>query len=320
MSASDAPPVMLVLRALKLGDLLVAVPALNALRRRWPEHRIVLATSGWLSPIVELLDSVDELLPAAGLSSPLEIAAGSVDIAVNLHGRGPESGRLLEAVRPRRLIAHAPDAADGPEWIDGLLERERWARLVRSVGAPADADDVAIRIPDREPVVAGASVLHVGAFYGSRRWPVVRFAAVASALAAAGEHVVLTAGAEERERALEVARRSGLPESAVLAGRLDLIDLAAVVAAARLVVSADTGAAHLASAYGTPSVVIFGPAPAEEWGPPEHGPHVVLTNARRRRGDVFADEPDPALLAVGARDVLAAIERFGFDTGRPQAS
>jgi hypothetical protein len=278
----------------------------------------VLATSGWLSPIVELLDSVDDLLPAPGLSRPLEIAAGRVDIGVNLHGRGPESGALLQAVRPRRLIAHAPDAADGPEWMDGQLERERWARLVRWFGAQSDANDVAIRVPDREPVVKGAAVVHVGAFYGSRRWPVVRFAGVASALAAAGEHVVLTAGTEERERALEVASMAGLPESAVFAGRLDLIDLAAVIAAARVVVSADTGAAHLASAYGTPSVVIFGPAPAEEWGPPERGPHVVLTNAGRRRGDVFADEPDPALLAVGAGDVLSAIERLGFESGRTQ--
>lgn len=310
---------MLVLRALKLGDLLVAVPALSALRRRWPDHRIVLATSGWLSPIVELLGSVDELLPAPGLSRPLEIADGSVDIAVNLHGRGPESGTLLEAVRPRRLIAHAPDAPDGPEWVDGLLERERWARLVRSAGAPAHADDVTIPVPGREPFVAGAAVLHVGAFYGSRRWPVSRFASVANALARAGEHVVVTAGAEERDRALDVASRAGLPGSAVLAGRLDLIDLAALIAEARLVVSADTGAAHLASAYGTPSVVIFGPAPPEEWGPPENGPHVVLTSARRRRGDVFAEEPDPALLAVGARDVLAAIERLGFERGRPRA-
>jgi ADP-heptose:LPS heptosyltransferase len=312
MSALDPHAVMLVLRALKLGDLLVAVPALKALRRRWPDHHLVLATSGWLAPIVELLDGVDELLPTAGLSRPLEMPVRCVDIAVNLHGRGPESGSLLDVLAPRRLIAHAPDAPDGPEWIDGQLERERWARLVRSAGAPADADEVAIRAPEREPMVAGAAVVHVGASYGSRRWPIERFAGVARALAASDERVVVTAGAEERDRALEIAARAGLPESAVLAGRLDLTGLAALVAAARVLVSADTGAAHLASAYGVPSVVIFGPAPAEEWGPPERGPHVVLTDASRRRGDVFADEPDPALLAVGPVDVLAAMTHLGF--------
>ncbi len=306
----DPRPTMLVLRALKLGDLLVAVPALTALRRHWPGHRIVLATSGWLAPIVGLLGSVDVLLPAPGLSRPLEIPAGSVDIAVNLHGRGPESGRLLDAVRPHRLIAHAPDAPDGPEWVDGLLERERWARLVRSAGATADASELAIAVPASPAVVAGAAVVHVGAFYGARRWPAERFAEVARALTARGERVVVTAGAEERDRALDVAARAALPESAVLAGRLDLAEFAAVIAAARVVVSADTGAAHLASAFGIPSVVIFGPAPPEEWGPPERGPHIVLTDASVRRGDVFADEPDPALLAVSTADVLASLDRL----------
>ncbi len=314
MPAMDARPTMLVLRALKLGDLLVAVPALTALRRQWPEHRIVLATSGWLAPIVELVDAVDELLPTPGLSRPLDVVAGAVDIAVNLHGRGPESGVLLDAVRPARLIAHAPDAPDGPEWIDGILERERWARLVRSAGAPADAGEVGIRVPGVEPAVSDAAVVHVGAFYGSRRWPADRFADVVRTLVESGEHVVLTGGAEERERALAVAALAGLSPESVLAGSLDLTGFAAVIAAARVVVSADTGAAHLASAYGIPSVVIFGPAPPEEWGPPEHGPHLVLTDASVRRGDTFADEPDPALLAVGVDDVLGALDGLELGT------
>jgi ADP-heptose:LPS heptosyltransferase len=107
-----------------------------------------------------------------------------------------------------------------------------------------------------------------------------------------------------------VAARAGLPEGSVVAGHLDLTGFAALVAAARLVITADTGAAHLASAYRTPSVVVFGPAPPEEWGPPGGGPHIVLTRAELRRGDAFADEPDPALLAVSAREVIDAIERL----------
>jgi ADP-heptose:LPS heptosyltransferase len=303
---------MLVLRALKLGDLLVAAPALTALRRGFPEHRIVLATTGWLAPLVPLLGSVDDLLPTPGLSQPLDLPSGVVDIAVNLHGRGPESGALVAALGARRLIAHAPDASDGPKWVDGMLERERWVRLVRSAGIAADADEVAIDVPDREPAVPRAAVVHVGAFYGARRWPAERFAEVARRLAERGERVVFTAGSEERQRALEIAALAGAPDDAVLAGELDLTGFAAVVAAARLVVTVDTGAAHLASAYGIPSVVIFGPAPPEEWGPPASGPHVVLTDASRRRGDVFTDDPDPALLAVSAGDVLAAVDRLGL--------
>jgi ADP-heptose:LPS heptosyltransferase len=103
----------------------------------------------------------------------------------------------------------------------------------------------------------------------------------------------------------------------VLAGRLGLDEFAAVVAAARLVVTADTGAGHLATAYGRPSIVIFGPAPPEEWGPPPGGRHIVLTDARLRRGDTFSETPDPAMLAVSSDDVISAarnlLERFALD-------
>lgn len=103
-----------------------------------------------------------------------------------------------------------------------------------------------------------------------------------------------------------MASKAGLPRDRVLAGRTDLAGLTDVVGRAALVVCGDTGVAHLASALGTPSVVLFGPAPPDRWGPPPDGPHVVLTDARRRRGDPFADDPDPALLAVTVDDVLGA--------------
>ena len=301
-------PTLLALRALKLCDLLVAVPALRALRRAFPEHRIVLATTGWLEPMVGLVGAVDELLPSPGLSQPLAVPPGLVDVAVNLHGRGPESGGLVAAIEPARLIAHRPDDPDGPDWVDGVLERYRWTRLLVEHGIPADPEEVGIDVPSAPPVVAGAAVVHVGAFYGARHWPTERFAEVASRLRSAGHRVVLTGGDVERDRALEVADLAGLDPDDVLAGRLDLVGFAAVVAAAELVVTVDTGAAHLASAYGIPSVVIFGPAPPEEWGPPAAGPHIVLTDASVRRGDVFSEEPDPALLAVTVDDVLAAVD------------
>ncbi|WP_375423927.1 glycosyltransferase family 9 protein [uncultured Friedmanniella sp.] len=131
---------------------------------------------------------------------------------------------------------------------------------------------------------------------------------VARALAVRGERLVVTGGAADRERAAAVAAAAGLPGEAVLAGRLGLGSFAALVADAALVVTADTGAGHLASAYGRPSVVIFGPAPPEQWGPPP-GPHAALTHAELRRGDAFTDVPDPALLAVNPEEVLAAADR-----------
>ena len=106
-----------------------------------------------------------------------------------------------------------------------------------------------------------------------------------------------------------MARRAGLPADRVLAGRTDIAGLMDVVAGAALLVCGDTGIAHLATALGTPSVVLFGPEPPDRWGPPAGGPHVVLTAADRRRGDPFADDPDPALLGVGVDEVTARGDR-----------
>lgn len=306
----DGRPELLALRALKLGDLLVAVPALHGIRRAHPDHRIVLAVPGWLEPIVDLVAGVDALLPTPGLNEWLPLPPGRIDTAVNLHGSGGESRALLTALAPRRRVGHRSEGWDGPVWQDGIHERVRWARLVSWHGMPAEPDEVVLLPPRSASAAPGCVVVHVGAFYGSRQWPVDRFAGVVRDLVAQGERVVLTGSAGERDRARETAERAGLPDDAVRAGVLGLGEFAAVIASARLVVTADTGAAHLASAYGRPSVVIFGPAPPEEWGPPAGGPHVVLTDASLRKGDAFGTEPDPALLAVTPGDVLAAAARL----------
>jgi ADP-heptose:LPS heptosyltransferase len=306
----DGKPELLVLRALKLGDLLVAVPALKALRRAFPEHRLRYAAQGWLSEALGLVGGY-ELLPTHGLDEPLAMEPGVVDVAVNLHGSGPESQGRIEALKARHTIGHRSQFRDGPPWRGELHERERWVRLLEWHGIEADPLDVQLDLPHVPSPVPGATVLHVGAAYGSRLWPAERFAAVAAALAEAGHNIVFTGGTAEKERAVEVCSRAGLPPEAVRAGELSLGEFAATIAAARLVVSADTGAAHLASAYGTPSVVLFGPAPPEIWGPPP-GPHIVLTRAELRLGETFSTQPDPALLAVQVPDVLAAVRELGL--------
>jgi len=309
---SNDQPLLLALRALKLGDLLVAVPALRGLRRAFPEHRILYAAPAWIAEALELVGGIHHL-PTPGLDDPLTIPRGAVDIAVNLHGNGAESRLRIEELQANRVVAHASTGTDGPEWTTGIPERERWTRLLNWHGIDADPLDYRLNRPAVPSPRPGATVIHVGAAYGSRLWPVERFADVAVELAAAGHEVVLTGGSSERARAEETAALAKLKgadlDGGLLAGRQGLAEFAATIAEARLVISADTGAAHLASAYERPSVVLFGPAPAEEWGPPP-GPHVVLTAVELRRGDVFSADPDPALLAVSVRDVLEAVERL----------
>ncbi|KNC19255.1 glycosyl transferase [Arthrobacter sp. RIT-PI-e] len=302
---------MLALRALKLGDLLVAVPALKGLRRAFPEHRILYAAQEWLRPVIALTGAVDDLLPTHGLDDPLPVEHGRIEIAVNLHGNGAESRGRLEAIGAQRRMGYRAPGWDGPRWHDGALERERWASLVSWHGVPADPLDCGLLVPEGGSPAPGAVVIHVGAAYGSRLWPVERFAAVARVLADSGHRVLFTGSEKERPRALAVADAAGLPEDSVAAGRLTLDRFAGLISGAALVISADTGAAHLASAYARPSVVLFGPAPPSAWGPPP-GPHTVLTDESVRVGETFSPLPDPALLAVTVEQVLAAAADHGI--------
>jgi ADP-heptose:LPS heptosyltransferase len=298
-------PLLVAYRALGLGDLLTAVPALRALAAAFPHHQRVLAAPRALAGVAGLTDAVDEVVDSAPLA-PLPRCLHGADVAVNLHGRGPQSHEVLLAAGPKQLIAfgRAPD----PVWRSGEHEVSRWCRLLVESGIPADPADLAIRVPAvPAPMVAvGATLIHPGAASGARRWPPERWAEVALAERAAGRRVAITGSAAERPLADRVARAAGLPDAAVLAGRTDLLELTAAVAAAARVACGDTGIAHLATALGIPSVVLFGPTPPAEWGPPGNGRHVALWAGRR--GDPHADDPDPSLLEIRVNDVVDALD------------
>jgi ADP-heptose:LPS heptosyltransferase len=286
--------VVLVYRALGLGDFLTGVPAYRALARAFPQHEIVLAAPKVLAPLAELSGAIDRVVDTA----PLGPAPRGADIAVNLHGRGPQSHRVLREARPGRLIAFG---VDGIEWRAGEHEVARWCRLLEESGIPADPDDLDLEPPDAPtPAPPRATVIHPGAASPSRRWPAERWAEVARA---AGRPVVITGSAAERDLSLQID-----PHALILAGETDLLTLAATIANARGVICGDTGVAHLATAFGTPSVVLFGPTPPSEWGPPPSRPqHRALWAGRR--GDPHGAEPDPGLLAITAADVIDALTR-----------
>jgi ADP-heptose:LPS heptosyltransferase len=309
------PPRLLVLRALGLGDLLAAVPALRALAAAYQDHRRLLAMPSRLAPLLRLLgDGAPpfEVLDARPLR-PLGDLAQRPEVAVNLHGRGPQSHAILAAVRPERMIAFAHRDVPwhaGPRWAAGEHEVRRWCRLLTESGIPADPGDRTLRTPAMAPLpgAQGATILHPGAASQARRWPPARWVAVARAEQRAGRHVLVTGSGDERALALAVADAAHLPHEQVLAGRTDLLALAALVGAAGRVVCGDTGVAHLATALGTPSVLLFGPTAPAEWGPPPDVRHRVLWAGRT--GDPHGDRPDPGLLAITPAHVVAELRRL----------
>lgn len=296
---------VLALRALGLGDALTGIPALRGLRRAHPDARLVLAAPGGVGAFLASFDVVDEVLDTGGLE-PLSWNSEAPDVAVNLHGRGPQSHRLLRALEPARLVAFAcPEAGlrEGPPWPPHAHEVDRWCDLMRWAGADCSPDDLRLPGPPR----AGHVVVHPGAASGSRRWPVARWTEVAAHLAEQGHPVVVTGGPDE----LALGARVSAAHPAVRdsSGTLSLHELAALVASASLVICGDTGIAHVATAFGTPSVLLFGPVPPAEWGPRiDVDRHTVLWHPvpGDPPGDPHAHEVDVRLLRIEVAEVLGA--------------
>jgi ADP-heptose:LPS heptosyltransferase len=318
VTSIDRQDRVLVLRASGLGDLLVVVPALRALHRHYPDRRLVLAAPAALRELAMTCGALDEVLPTEGPDALRWNRVRPPALAVNLHGAGPQSHLALDRLRPEERIGCRAPGWDGPEWTELAArhphERARWCALLAAFDIPVDPTDLRLPVPPGAAGNGPGVVVHPGAGFGAKRWPAERFAAVATTLDRADGPVVITGSAAERPLALRVAAAAGLPEQRVLAGRTDLGRLAGLVAGAGLVICGDTGIAHLASAFGTPSVVLFGPVPASRWGPPIDGPHRALSRDDARRGDPFAADPDPALLGVTVAEVLAAAR--SLDPGR----
>jgi ADP-heptose:LPS heptosyltransferase len=303
---------VLVLRALGLGDALTAVPALRGLRRLYADRPLVLAGPESVGNWFVSLGVIDRVAPTSGLAGPAPGLGFGPHVAVNLHGRGPQSHRLLQAAAPSELIAFDSPAAGhrgGCRWSPDEHEVARWCRLVSWAGGSCDVTEL------RLPITAasdGAIVVHPGAASPARRWPVERWTEVIAELRADGHHVVLTGTEADLCR-----RLSTLSGAEDLSGRLAIHQLAERVASAALVLCGDTGVAHLATALGVRSVTLLGPVPPASWGPAiDLDRHTVLYHGTRP-GDPHADRPDPALLQISVSEVLTAARAQLHGTRQP---
>lgn len=308
-------PRLTILRARGLGDLLTVVPALRALARVFPDHRRLLLAPDWLAPLLPLITEqgepcVDALFECPGLDDDPGALPGWPEVAVNLHGRGPESHHLLLATGPGQLIAfrhhEVPETAAMPRWRADESETQRWCRLLRSCGIPADPSELAIDPPAvaAPPRARGAILIHPGAEAGARHWPPQRWATLAASEQARGRTVTISGFAAEVGLANRIATEAGLDPGCVIAGRTDLPGLAAHVAAAAVVASADAGVARLATALGVPSVSSFDPARSLRRKAPLGRRHRALWGSGA--GDRHA-AVDSGLLKIEAEAALAQL-------------
>ena len=244
-------PALVVLARGGLSGFLERIPAYRALAWAFPRHRRVLVCDAAVLPLVPYAGAFEDAVVAEP-SAPLAPALAYPAIAVNLQGRGPWSHRRLLALQPGRLVAfshpNVPESRRGATWRAGEPPRKRWCRLLSAYGLAADTADVEL-IPPAHPVpafVRGATLIHPGAAHAAERWPAMYWVAVARAERQAGRSVVIAGGPDDVELANTVAAGAAVMPERVFAGRVSMLELAALVAAAANVVTSDPGVGQLA--------------------------------------------------------------------------
>lgn len=297
-----------VFRALQLGDMLVAVPALRALRRRFPSAEITLIGLPWARTLAEryprYLDrfcafpgwpgiTETSYAPAHTEAFLQEQRAYGYDLAVQMHGSGGASNPFTlalgathtagyyDGMPPAGLDIAAPYPAGEPEVLRnlGLARLLGCASLSPALEFPltiADRAEAAALLGGKRGLGRPWIGLHPGARPPARRWPAGHFAALADALARRFDaRIVLTGGTGEEGTARAVADEM-CQAPLNIAGRTSIGGLAAVIARLDLFISNDTGPAHLACAVDTPSVTVFGPADPRRWAPLDRARHPIV--------------------------------------------
>ncbi len=332
------PREILALSPLRIGDAVAIEPALRALEVAYPDARITLAVRPRLVELGSAIAPADEVIGADSVCALRSALSARPDLAVVFGFRFPAiwaarrtgAGRTLgydDGGRGFLLTdpVPAPGWVNRPVWecpeLEPRPQARFWLDLLTGAGLPAAVEPVPrLRLPEgtrarAESLLRDAGlrdgdrlvVLHPGA-EAAKLWDLSRWREVARALASS-PGVRLAVGGAAADRPHAEAVLGAAPGALDLSGRTSLLDYAAVLARAALLVSLDTGATHLAAAVGTRVVALFGPGDPRIWAPAGPG-HAALQGSNPdcygcKRPTCFR-ERHFCMEAIGADAVLGA--------------
>ena len=264
-----------------LGDAVMALPAMAAVRRTFPRSAIGVAAPASVAPMFsEMTDvSPDHVLTVNRATETADLRLGRYDLVILL----PNSFRSAWVARRAQVPHRWGIAANARGWLltrrvrparTGRHQAARYLALMEALGISATDDLPRIGVTTvtrqraaeqlaRDGVDASAALVGIapGAAYGhAKRWPPRRVAELVQRLGQRDATCVLVGAASDRDAGREI--ESALPSSARvvnLIGRTDLRLLAGLLERCQAFVSNDSGAMHLAAAVGVPVTAIFGP-------------------------------------------------------------
>ncbi len=293
----SAPKRILIVRNDKLGDTLLALPVLRALRQALPKAHIAWWASNYAAPLLEKDSQLDEVLVEPSVE---RLRQGSYDTALLLFARASSALKLWRAGIARRL------GANGRPYSLLLNQRLNLRRsqgqrhesefnldFVRALGLEVGEVDHRWFAPLEDQKAAkawlkkaklptsrkGLLVLHPGMGGSAFNWPKEHYVALAKAMVKLkGKKLLVTAGSGlEREAARAIAKQAA--GAKLLEADLSLRVFGALLGEAEAVVAPSTGPLHLASSQGVATLSFYPAAQAMSalrWAP-RGGPRVVLS-------------------------------------------
>jgi heptosyltransferase-2 len=284
-----------------VGDAIMTLPAIHAIRRAYPEANISLLVKPGVAPLFEENPDIDEIVL---YKESHRRFFGRLQLAMSLRQRRFTRAILLQNAFDAALIAFL---AGIPERIgydrDGrgfMLTKaipprggdrkthhiDYYLNLLREAGIPAESSEPRLRLDIDELHAARATLsglsrpilgINPGSAYGpSKRWLPERFAEVAGwFIKQTHGSVVIFGGKGETDIAGEIFKAIPMNKISV-AGRTSLRELAALIAECDVFLTNDSGPMHIAYAVGTPLVAIFGSTSPALTGPVGYG-HVVVS-------------------------------------------
>jgi len=336
---------ILLIKPSSLGDIVMALPALSALRRSFPQARIHWLIRPEFAPLVEGHPHVDEIIlfdrkflarawhnAAAGrglLSLVSELRHGRFDAVLDLQGLF-RTGLLawLSGCRQRfgprwREMAHLFYTTSVPPRFEWIHVVDYYLKLVETMGASdlrpefvlpeRPAARVAARdlLSRHEIDVNRYAIVIPGSAQTSKCWPVERFAALVDRLASEQGLAVAATGGKAEDSMIETIRSLARHPLANLASRTSLPELVEVLRGARLVVSNDTGPGHIAAALGRPLVMMFSWSNPLRVGPYGRPQCVVARDADKRGLANRSREPQHSIRLITLDEVYAkAVEQL----------
>lgn len=320
-----------------LGDTVLTLPVLRRIQRASPATRITWIGRRAYAPIVAMMGVADyraseSLLDDGFMAAAHDAILSFADLGADFFG----GLAALQAV-PVRIGAVA--AKQRPRWFDPLVatsrfglprhEAQRNLRLLRPFGAgqQGTADELhagglrapALPLPEDLPA-SGFVVLHPFSMGHAREWPIRHWQALAGELVAQGRTAVFTGSATEGERFAAAWPRGDRPSGVHDAfGRLDLAQLAVLLARADAAVACSTGPLHLAAALGTPTLGLYVPRKGlgiERWA--ALGPAALSVQLQRHCARRCQNESCACVAALAPQRVAQALQ--GTPARAPEAS